>query len=352
MALSSAKRALIATVILLVLGAGAAGILFLRMHRPMQAADSGNPPDILKLLPPDAPVFLYIDAAALRGLQGSPLAAVLGLASRSPQQDRDYADFVRNTGFDYERDMDHAALALWPAGMATPENPLGDGHAFAIVDGRFDQRKIEAYALRTGRLEMRGTQSIYEVPGQPPVAFQFLSADRIAIASGQKGDTLLGASQPQARDGATEARIDRVAGAPFFAVARTDHLAESFYDNFRSAPQAGKFIRSIQALSLSGKPQRDGIVMALDAECDSMKNALEISTLLDGLRMLGSLAMSDPNTRRQMTPEQIAFSKAFLRKLQITHQDRWVRLTLAITPEMLAAASAAPSPLRALKSAR
>ena len=78
-----------------------------------------------------------------------------------------------------------------------------------------------------------------------------------------------------------------------------------------------------------------------DAECDSMENAFEISTLLDGLRMFGSLAMSDPNTRRQLTKEQSAFAKAFLKHVKISHQDRWVRLTLDVTPEMLGATSQA-----------
>jgi hypothetical protein len=340
-ALSSTKRALIVVVILVLLIGGAVGIYLVRLHRQLPGSSAGKPPDIMSLLPPDAPVVIYIDAAALRGLQGSPLAAVLGLTSPSPQQDRDYADFVRDTGFDYERDLDRAAVAFWPAGMATPANPLGDDRVLVVADGRFDQRKIEAYALRSGRVETHGAQSFYEVPGKPPVSFQFLSAGRIAIASGKNADTMLALSNSPARDPAMQSRIDRVAGAPVFAVARMDNLPNSFYSNFHNAPQADKFVRSIRALSLSGKPQGDGILMALDAECDSMKNAFEISTLLDGLRLFGSMALSDPRTNNGMTKEQTAFAKAFLKHLEITHQDRWVRLTLNITPEMLNGSSAA-----------
>lgn len=98
MALSSGKRALIAVAVLLLLAAGAAGIVLYRMHRPLPPASAGKPPDIMSLLPPDAPVVIYIDADALRGLQGSPLAAVLGLASPGPKEDRDYAQFVQETG--------------------------------------------------------------------------------------------------------------------------------------------------------------------------------------------------------------------------------------------------------------
>ena len=93
----------------------------------------------------------YIDAANLRKLQNSPLAAALGLASPGPQADRDYANFVRDTGFDYTRDLDHAAIAIWPASFGTPDNVLGEDRVLAIADGRFDQQKIRAYALHTGK---------------------------------------------------------------------------------------------------------------------------------------------------------------------------------------------------------
>jgi hypothetical protein len=66
-----------------------------------------------------------------------------------------------------------------------------------------------------------------------------------------------------------------------------------------------------------------------------VKNAFEISTLLDGFRMVGSMALSDPKALKQMTKEQAAFVQALIRQLNITRQDRWVRLRLDITPEML-----------------
>jgi hypothetical protein len=44
----------------------------------------------------------------------------------------------------------------------------------------------------------------------------------------------------------------------------------------------------------------------------------------------------DPKTRRQMTKEQAAFLTAVLREVKVTHERRWVRLTLNVTPAMLA----------------
>ena len=46
---------------------------------------------------------------------------------------------------------------------------------------------------------------------------------------------------------------------------------------------------------------------------------------------------------RQMTKEQAAFLQAIVRQLKITRQDRWVRLRLDLTPQMLGARPAAAS---------
>jgi hypothetical protein len=351
--LSSTNRALIAVVILVLLVAGGAGLYFYR-HR-MTGGPTGPvtpppppslpgitavaPPNLLSELPADAPAVAYIDVLAFRRLQNSPLAGILGLTSPGPEADREYTEFVRQTGFDYTRDLDKAAIAFWPQSFAVqPGNGIGENRVVAIADGRFDQQKIKAYALRTGKILPSTNPAVYEVPGNPTVFFQFISSTRIAIASGNNARRLLSDSLDlAARDSAMKARLDRVAGAPIFAVARTDNLPPSFYENFAKAPQLEKLARSVRGLSLAGKPVGDDIAAALDAECDSAKSAFEISTLLDGFRMVGSMALSDPKTLQQMTKEQAAFVQALIRELKITRQDRWVRLRLDITPEMLGA---------------
>lgn len=351
MAMSSTTRAWIVVAILLVCLLGGAAALYFWHNRPLPpivstvpgAPAAAPPSDILSELPSDAPVVAYIDAASLRSLQNSPLAAALGLASPGPQADRDYANFVRDTGFDYTRDLDHAAIAFWPASLGTPANVLGEDRVAAIADGRFDQQKIKSYALRTGKEISRGSQSVCEVPGNPPVSLEFLAPTRIALAGGRNATELLARvslSASSRRNPAMQSRIDRVAGAPVFAVARTEHLPPSFYDNFHNAPQLEQLARSVQTITLAGQPDGNNLRITLDAESDSVKNALAISILLEGGRMAGSMALSDPNTRRQMTKEQITFLEALVNQAKITHQNKLVRLVLDITPAML---NAAPS---------
>ncbi len=237
---------------------------------------------------------------------------------------------------------------MWPAGFGTPNNVLGDDRVLSIADGRFDQQKIKAYALRTGRATTSGAHEVLEVPGNPPVSVEFLSPTRIALASGKNASTLLaainaGGSVP--RDPVLQSRIERVAGAPIFAVARTAQLPVSFYANFHNAPQLEALIRSIQALTLAGQPDGDNLKVGVDAESDSMKNAMQISFLLETGRMAGSMALSTPDAKRQMTREQIDFLNSLLSDAKITHRDKLVRLNFTVTRDMLAAAPSAPRPL-------
>jgi hypothetical protein len=327
------------------LGVAGFGAYLYQQRRPLAGASTGAAPELLSLLPRDAPAIGYIDLAALRRLENSPLAAVLGLTSAGPQADREYTEFVRASGFDYKRDLDQAAFAAWPQSLVPQAGGMGENPVLAIGEGRFNQERIKAYALRTGRVVRSGSQSVEEVPGSPPLSLTFLSSTRIALASGKKASELLAklgtATAPEA---GTQERIARVAGAPIFAVVRTDQLPASFYSGFGNSTQLERLARSVRGLTLAGQPDGEKIKIAVDAECDSMSNALELSTLLDFLRLGSSMALADPKTRRQMNQEQAAFLLAVVQRVKVGHQDKWVRLTLDVTPEMLGARTNAADP--------
>ena len=325
---------IIALALLLCGAAACAGVLLYRRHRPSGTAQGGTAPELLNQLPSDAPVLAYIDVQTLRKLHDSALSALLGLAGENPREDRDYQNFVRDTGFDYTRDLDKLAVAFWPSNWATTKNGQSN-RTIAIADGRFDQAKIKAYALRNGKTVAMQGHTLYVVPGEPPVGLEFLAPTRIALASGPDAEHMLSASKPAPRDPASEQRIERVAGAPIFAVARTDKFPANLYEDLRTVPQFESLARNIEGLMLAGQPAGDLLHLTLDAECDSMANAAELSTLVDGLRLLGSMALADPKTRRQMTQQQTVFLVALLNQAKVSQQDRWVRLTLDVTPAML-----------------
>ena len=342
MPVSPTKRLLVAIAALICLVSAAAVIVILRWRRPLPAANAGTPPSLLSLLPPDAPAVGYIDVVALKRLQGNLLADILGLAGTNPQQDRDYQDFVRDTGFDYTRDLDHAAVGFWPG------RTNNDDRTLAIAEGRFDQTKIKSYALRTGKIVSSGPQQVYLAPGNPPVALEFLDAKRIAIASGPAPEVILAGIKLSTRDPVMQKRIDRVAGAPLFAAARTDSLPPSFFDSLRRLPELQSIVRTIQGFTLAGQPEGNLVHATLDAECDSMASAVRLATVADTLRFLGSMALSDPKTRQQMTKEQFSFLSALLSQAKLSHQDQWVRLMIDVTPAMLGEGSGASPHARML----
>ncbi len=336
MALTSKSRALISVAILLCIAGIAAGLYFrggTRSLPPAPApAQAPAPTGIFGELPPTAPVIGFANVAELRNLYDTPLASVLGLAAPGPVEDREYHQFVRDTGFDYTRDLDKVAVAFWPANLI---GTIGQNRVLAVADGRFDQQKIDAYALRTGKAVKQGKRTLYSVPGNPPVAFEFYSPTRILIASGPNPASLLTTADPPSNGASIQTRISRVAGAPIFAVAETRNLPSSFYSNFQNSPQLQALAKSIQELTIAAQPRGNNINTVVDAKCDSLKNALEISTLLDGFRVIARAELSDPNVLRQMTRQQARFLAGLLKQAKVNRESDWVRLSFQITPAML-----------------
>lgn len=336
MPLTPPQRAWIALALVLCLAIAGGAVYYHHLRKPLPGQVPGAPPHLMSQLPSDAPIVGYIDAAALRSTKESSLVAALMTPASGTQADQEYKQFVDGTGFDYSRDLDRAAMAVWPASLAPTPETVSQDRTLAIADGRFDREKIKSYAIRMhGHEESRGADHFYVVPGAPPVAFEFLSPTRILISSGPDPASILRVSDSGGPGPAMQEEISRVAGAPVFAVARTDKLPESFYSSLKNSPQLGHLARSVQGVTLAAKPDGDSLVVTLEAECDSMKNSLELATLIDGFRMVGSMVMSDPKTRRQMTREQATFVSEVISNTQVTHQDKWVRLALQISPQML-----------------
>src|ERR1700674_1747703 len=90
---------------ILAVALAAVGLFYaVRAHRASAAAPF---PDLLELAPADSTVIGYADLEALRE---SPLVKQLAAMAQPAQVDRDYADFVSATGFDYQRDLDHLLI--------------------------------------------------------------------------------------------------------------------------------------------------------------------------------------------------------------------------------------------------
>src|SRR5215475_871818 len=85
----------------------AAGIFLIYSHSGHSLSDSRE--SLLRALPPDASAVIYADVAELR--QSAILKNLSQLGAESTI-DPEYKQFVAETGFDYEKDLDRVGIAI------------------------------------------------------------------------------------------------------------------------------------------------------------------------------------------------------------------------------------------------
>ncbi|MFZ0640216.1 MAG: hypothetical protein WA020_10740 [Candidatus Acidiferrales bacterium] len=301
---------------------------------PSSATATANASDLIQQLPAGAPAIVFVDVAALRA---SSFANELVSLAPTSAQDPAYTEFIRATGFDYSRDLDRAAIALWPQTSSTS--------VLALAQGRFDQAKIESYALRFGRLVKTRNHKIYEVREENStrvIRFTFLASGEIALADGPALSQVLGAQNSHRLDPEMSARVARVSGAPVYAVARTQDLpADLGIDSSHSA-QLARLLRSVHAITAAARPAAADLKVSASAECDSTLDAFQLSTALQGLLWMGRAALADSKTQQQIGPQWPAVD-ALLKAADISHDGHLVQLRIQITPQMLQAAGVAPA---------
>ncbi len=155
------KWALAAIIASAIVAEGVFWFVVARRNHPAEAA----PASLITRLPVEDATVLYVDFDALRR------GGILQLANRAKvTEEPDYQAFVSSTGFDYKSDLDAAAAAF---------RPDGD---FFTVRGRFDWKKLQAYAQSQG-----GScyNDLCRLPGSTPnrqISFLRLEAGVMALA--------------------------------------------------------------------------------------------------------------------------------------------------------------------------
>jgi hypothetical protein len=297
--------------------------------------------ELLALLPADASAVIFLDFEELRH---APFMTELYEWAPKPVSDADYAQFVKDTGFDYERDLDRIAFAMRGKGQ--------DSRIFAIADGKFDRAKISSYAVRSGAVEKNGQREIYSVPSSgtaKKISFLFLTKDRIAITDDADLSTFLNAKHRKEDTAEWRTRFERLAGSPVFAVIRQDAgtgaaLAAQAPGGLRS-PQLSTLLDQLQWITLAGKPDNEILRVVAEGESATDATVRQLADLLHGVVILAQAGLNDSKTRRQLDPAAREAYLELLKSADISKLDRGdtksVRLVLEITPKFLAAARTA-----------
>jgi hypothetical protein len=322
------KQLLAASVALALLGAAFFG------YRRWQSRDSVSArADLLVRMPADTNAVAFLDLSQLRS---SPFLAQLLAWAPQPTPEGDYTQFVQATGFNYERDLDRVALAVNRQGQIL--------EGFAIAEGRFDRKKIEAYGAQFGSLKTSDGKTLYAVPvrgSSRKAFFTFLRDDRIAWANDSSF------FQKPAHDSTAEwqEHFSRLGGTPLFVILRQDSgtaavLAQA-PGGLRS-PQLASLLNQLQWISIGGKPEGNFLRVVIDGECLTENTVRQLKEVLGGIVLLAQAGLNDPKTRKQLDPQLREGYLDLLQSVEVQQLDRGssksVRVVFDVTPKLLQSA--------------
>jgi len=156
------RRILIVSLCVLVFIAAVASVVLLRKRAAPEAA---------RLLP-EADAVVYVDFATVRNLTAFDQQPLPTLAP-------DYYEFVKNTGFSFERDLDEAAMAIHRS------SAKGATRYTEILVGHYDQIKLAQYLRQHSRsVENYRDVDVFSVPIENrTLRVALLAIDTVAISN-------------------------------------------------------------------------------------------------------------------------------------------------------------------------
>ncbi len=307
----------------------AAALLFSGILRRGQTAHASPAPELLSALPVGAPTLVYLDLAAVRAssfYQHRPDKGPIAL----PNQD--YADFVRSTGFDFEKDLDRVVVASWPAPSAKEQRKN-----VVIAEGRFDRAKIRDYAVRKGKLDRQEGREVFLFPTGDRMGFNsvtFLDDHRIALVAGPSIAPLFAAHSDDPDADPARERAAHLDGAAAFAITRVPPVPENFGPSGAQSTQLASLARSVQWITLAARPEGDNLRISLEGECDNSTDALQLRSALEVLRMFGRAGLESPKTRDSTNPATLALLQTLLSTAEVTQTAERVRILVELTPDI------------------
>ncbi|HLK04298.1 MAG TPA: hypothetical protein VKT53_07640 [Candidatus Acidoferrum sp.] len=329
------KKLIAGIVVLVALGAAYVGYA----HWKQRHSDSRE--SLLNALPTNASAIVYVDVAELRS---SALLQNAATWTASATSEPEYKQFVAETGFDYAKDLDRVGIAV--------RTDRDTKKYFALADGNFDRKKIEAYLRKNGSANKKGTREVFLLAStnsdpsistvQRWISIAFLSDRRIAITnSADLNSEIETASRDAGHQEWTE-RFVRLAGTPIFALFRQDAaigglVSASAPGGLRS-PQLAQLLNELLWISIAGKPEGNEFRAVVEGECPDEASMRQLSEFLNGIALMANAGLNDPKLRQQMDPGEREAYLQLVNSIDVTRLDRGtsksVRATFVVTPQI------------------
>jgi len=242
---------LVAAAILICVLAGG-GFFWLRARALRPAA-------LLKRLPTRGALVAYADFDALR-----KAGVMRMLEGAKTPEDPEYVEFVRQTGFDYKRDLDAAVISFAPNGK------------FLLLRGRFEWNKLKEYAASK---EGECAGSMCRLAGSAPerrISFFPLQRGLMALAVSADDSAALRLKEPE---GAPDAEIPV---APLWLRFPPSALASGAGLPDGARLFAGAMDRA-DSVTLAFVPEGTRIAATLEVRCNQPGDAAEIAAQLTKL---------------------------------------------------------------------
>jgi hypothetical protein len=285
-------------------------------------------PELFSALPAGAPTLAYIDLAAIRAssfYQRRPDKGPIAI----PNQD--YSDFMRSTGFDFEKDLERVVVASWP-----PDSPNGPRRSIAIAEGNFDRAKIHDYAMRKGKLDHQQGREVFLFPGNDAKttnAITFLGDRRIALVAGSSIAPVFENHADAAGDPVRE-RALRLDGAAAFVITHVPSIPDNAGAGAPGGAQFLTLARSVQWLTVAARPEGDNLRVSLEGECDNASDAAQVKTALELMRMFGRAGLEGQKNKQSMDPATLAVLENMLAGADVTQAAERVRILVEVTPDV------------------
>jgi hypothetical protein len=145
-------------------------------------------PEVARLLP-ESEGIIYASFSGFR------LASNFGSSPINISREPEYENFIRETGFQFERDLDEVAIAVHPAEATPTTFGLEMQRRYSeIFKARFDSSKLNHYLHKlASKVEKYRDFEIFTIPYEGrTVRVSILSVDMVAVSNTNDASTILG----------------------------------------------------------------------------------------------------------------------------------------------------------------